>query len=115
MNEKIETLLRPPLSPDLTPCDFFLFPHTKKYLAGGKIQLKIILRIRCFPVSFTYIGLPKIEFERAFLQWIERLRKYTAANGEYFEKLWKKKVVDDEENTLYITHSTQNEAPSYLH
>ena len=34
-----ELLPHPPYSPDLAPCDFFLFPNLKKPLAGRKFEL----------------------------------------------------------------------------
>jgi len=33
-----ELLPHPPYSPDLAPCDFFLFPNLKKSLAGQKFE-----------------------------------------------------------------------------
>ena len=33
--EKATVLPHPPYSPDLAPCDFFLFPKLKAFLAGG--------------------------------------------------------------------------------
>ena len=36
--EKITVLPHPPCSPDLAPCDFFLFPKLKAFLAGRKYQ-----------------------------------------------------------------------------
>ena len=35
-SEKVEVLNHPPYSPDLSPCDFFLFPRLKKMLSGNK-------------------------------------------------------------------------------
>ena len=35
-SEKVKVLNHPPYSPDLTPCDFFLFPRLKKMLSGNK-------------------------------------------------------------------------------
>ena len=35
-SEKVKVLNRPPYSPDLSPCDFFLFPRLKKILSGNK-------------------------------------------------------------------------------
>ena len=35
-SEKVKVLNRPPYSPDLSPCDFFLFPRLKKMLSGNK-------------------------------------------------------------------------------
>ena len=36
--EKVSVLPHPPYSPDLAPCDFFLFPKLKVFLAGRKYQ-----------------------------------------------------------------------------
>jgi transposase len=36
--EKVVRLPHPPYSPDLAPCDFFLFTRLKKHLAGRKYQ-----------------------------------------------------------------------------
>ena len=35
-SEKVKVLKHPPYSPDLSPCDFFLFPRLKKMLSGNK-------------------------------------------------------------------------------
>ena len=35
-SEKVKVLNHPPYSPDLSPCDFFLFPRLKKILSGNK-------------------------------------------------------------------------------
>ena len=35
-SEKMKVLNHPPYSPDLNPCDFFLFPRLKKMLSGNK-------------------------------------------------------------------------------
>ena len=35
-SEKVKVLSHPPYSPDLSPCDFFLFPRLKKMLSGNK-------------------------------------------------------------------------------
>ena len=35
-SEKVKVLNHPPYSPDLSPCDFFLFPRLKKMLSGNK-------------------------------------------------------------------------------
>ena len=35
-SEKVKVLNHPPCSPDLIPCDFFLFPRLKKMLSGNK-------------------------------------------------------------------------------
>ena len=35
-SEKVKVLNHPPYLPDLSPCDFFLFPRLKKILSGNK-------------------------------------------------------------------------------
>ena len=35
-SEKVKVLNHSPYSPDLIPCDFFLFPRLKKMLSGNK-------------------------------------------------------------------------------
>ena len=35
-SEKVNVLNHPPYSPDLSPCDFLLFPRLKKMLSGNK-------------------------------------------------------------------------------
>ena len=35
-SEKVTVLNHPPYSPDLSPCDYFLFPRLKKMLSGNK-------------------------------------------------------------------------------
>ena len=43
-SEKVKVLNHPPYSPDLSPCDFFLFPRLKKMLSGNKyIRLEVLL------------------------------------------------------------------------
>ena len=34
--EGVQLVSHPPYSPDLTPCDFFVFPHVKKQLRGAR-------------------------------------------------------------------------------
>ena len=39
-SEKVKVLNHPPYSPDLSPCDFFLYPRLKKMLSGNKYTSK---------------------------------------------------------------------------
>ena len=39
-SEKVKDLNYPPYSPDLSPCDFFLFQRLKKMLSGNKYTSK---------------------------------------------------------------------------
>ena len=83
-SEKVKVLNHLPYSPDLSPCDFFLFPRLKKMLSGNKYTS------RSSPGSAIYQCLqqiPKEEYLSAFRDWVKRLQKYVSVKGEYFEGL----------------------------
>jgi hypothetical protein len=66
----------PPYSPDLAPCDFWLFPKLKNALKRfadfSDIQCNVKTLLRGIPENF-------------FRQWHHRLTKCIASQGEYFE------------------------------
>lgn len=74
---------QPPYSPDLAPCDFFLFPRLKRELKGKhwetveNIQTRVTRFLKDIPVE---------EFQGAFQAWQTRLRKCIDAGGDYFEE-----------------------------
>ena len=83
-SEKVKVLNHPPYSPDLSPCDFFLFPRLKKMLSGNKYMSRSSLG------STTYQCLqqiPKEDYLSAFRDWVKRLQKCVSVKGEYFEGL----------------------------
>ena len=54
-SEKVKVLNRPPYSPDLSSCDFFLFPRLKKMISGKKeIYLEVLLAALFISVSNRY-------------------------------------------------------------
>ena len=83
--EKVVHLSHPPYSPDLSPCDFFLFPLLlKKTLSGRRYESRIAL------VSALYKclqGITKEAYFSTFTEWISRLEKYVSVKGDYFEGL----------------------------
>ena len=83
-SEKMKVLNHPPYSPDLSPCDFFLFPRLKKMLSGNKYTSRSSLG------SAIYQCLQQIskeEYLTAFCDWVKRLQKCVSVKGEYFEGL----------------------------
>ena len=64
-SEKVEVLNHPPYSPDLSPCEFFLFPRLKKMLPGNKYTSRSSLG------SAIYQCLQQIPKE----DWVKRLQK----------------------------------------
>ena len=72
----------PPYSPDLAPCDFFLFPKLKAFHAGRKYQSRQALG----SANHQYlITVPKSAYLDAFKKWIHRLKLCISSHGEYFE------------------------------
>ena len=80
--EKVVELPHPPYSPDLAPCDFFLFPRLKKHLAGRKYQTRKNL---CSAIFQCRNSIPRKDY--AFENWIKRLKLCVSHGGEYFEGL----------------------------
>ena len=74
----IKAIPQPPYSPDLVPCDFWLFPN----LRGCRYE-----RIEEMKEAVTKVidTLTQEDFHRAFQKLLERYNKCIAAGGDYFE------------------------------
>ena len=59
-------LQQPPYSPDLAPCDFFLFPRLKKILKRDRFEATDDIKRNS---TKTLLDIPKEEFENCFQQW----------------------------------------------
>jgi hypothetical protein len=71
----------PLYSPDLAPCDFWLFQKLKNVLKGQRFA-----DIPDVPRNVTLLqGIPENVFQGCFLQWHHHLTKCIASQGEYFE------------------------------
>ena len=82
--EKVVQLSHPPLSPDLSPCDFFLFPLLKNTLSGHRYESRSALGSAIYQ---CLQGIPKKAYFSAFTEWILRLEKCVSVKGKYFEGL----------------------------
>lgn len=71
-----------PYSPDLAPCDFFLFPRMKKMLKGKRYDDVEAVKTAS---QRALDNITREEFQTCFQQWEKRLDKCIACNGEYFE------------------------------
>jgi transposase len=78
----IFTLPRPPYSPDLAPCDFFLFTKIKLQLKGRRFSRVEEIQRKSQNVLGT---LQEQNFKHAFQQWQRRWDRCVAAQGDYFE------------------------------
>ncbi|GFT29117.1 putative mariner transposase [Trichonephila clavipes] len=72
----------PPCSPDLSPCDFFLFPKLKNHLKGHhfgtleNIQTAVTDQLKVIPIS---------DFHQCYEEWKKRLQRCVASEGSYFD------------------------------
>ena len=82
-SEKVKVLNRPPYLPDLSPCDFFLFPRLKKMLSGNKYTSRSSLD------SAIYLCLqqiPKEDYLICFSRLGKKVTKMCFSKGEI---LWR--------------------------
>lgn len=81
---RVKLVGHPPYSPDLAPCDFFLFPEVKK-----KIRGRTFLTPEEAVAEFVkeVEAIPKNVFRETFSKWFRRMNKCIEHGGEYFEKL----------------------------
>ena len=84
-SEKVKVLNHPPHSPDLSPCDFFLFPRLKKMLSGNKYTSRSSLGSARIYQCLQQIS--KEDYLSAFRDWVKRLQKCVSVKGENFEGL----------------------------
>ena len=72
-----KTVPQPPYSPDLAPCDFWLFPKLRGYRYETTEEMKEA-------VTKVIDTLTQEDFHGDFQKLLERY-KYIAAGGDYFE------------------------------
>lgn len=82
--QHIDLVSHPPYSPDLSPCDFFLFPRLKSALAGKKFESRQSVSRA---VSDALSLLTQNDFVSCFSDWKLRLKKCIEVEGEYLEHL----------------------------
>jgi len=75
-------LQQPPYSPDLAPCDFFLFPRLKKVMKGRRFEATEDIKRNS---TKTPLDTQKQESAKCFQQWQKRWAKCVAAEGKYVE------------------------------
>ena len=78
----IKTVCQPPYSPDLAPCDFWLFLKLKEKLRGYRYETIEEMKEAVTKVIDT---LTQEDLHGAFKKLLERYNKCIAAGGNYFE------------------------------
>jgi hypothetical protein len=72
----------PPCSPDLAPCDFFLFPRIKNKLKGRRFDDVDTIKMN---TTRELNVLSREDFQRCFQMWQECWDKCILSAGDYFE------------------------------
>ena len=75
----------PPYSPDLSPCDFFLFGRLKRELRGRTFGQREALEEEVRRVCHRIIQ--RDEYTQAMENLLKRWRKCVAVHGDYVEKV----------------------------
>lgn len=80
----VKLINHPPYSPDLAPCDFWLFDYLKLNLESYECENDLTKA-----VTKTLTDLPEKEYRKTFNKWIERMELCIKNDGNYFEHLIK--------------------------
>ena len=80
----VESYPNPPYSPELSPCDFFLFPKLKSQLRGVQFHDDNEMLAA---LDQAIGSLTRNDFQNCFADWFDRMKNCIDAQGQYFEKI----------------------------
>ena len=80
----VQLVTHPPYSPDLAPCDWFLFPSVKRQSKGKQFQNAV--NARAF-IEGVILDLTQSTKSGVIDSWFERMVKCVQAEGGFFQKL----------------------------
>jgi hypothetical protein len=81
-SKNITVISHPPYSPDLAPCDFFLFPKVKLWLKGHRFDIKEEVHAELQEVIDT---LTFENFQECMKSWETHWDRCIHAQGDYFK------------------------------
>ena len=73
---------QPAYSPDLAPCDFWLFPKLKRPLRGNRFESSEDIKRESMR---ALMAIPESGYLACFEDWKKRWRKCIISGGHYFE------------------------------
>mgnify|MGYP003404033322 CR=1 FL=1 len=86
LNEQNFILIdHPAYSPDLAPCDFWLFDYIKQRL-GDHTSIESLDG----QITEILLSIPKKEYQKTFNKWLERMELCISNNGHFLEHLLNK-------------------------
>ena len=80
----ISIIKHPPYSPDLAPCDFWLFDLIK-----NRLDTHTSVESQKSAITKILKNISKNEYKKTFEKWIERMQLCIDNDGSYFEHLIK--------------------------
>jgi len=78
----VSTVPHPAYSPDLAPCDFYVFPKMKLWLKGR--HFASIEEVQAESQQILNMLMP-VDFNECFQKWQNRWDRCIQAQGDYFE------------------------------
>jgi transposase len=78
----ITVMEQPPYSPDLAPCDFYLFPKMKSVLKGTHFLLVENVKLKTTEILNS---LTESKMQNCFERWQHRMQLCVNSEGNYFE------------------------------
>jgi hypothetical protein len=78
----IPVVPHPPYSPDLAPCDFFLFPRLKSTLKGKRFQDVAEIQLN---TTRQLQAIPKQTCQTCIEKWKDCWNRFIQSGGSYFE------------------------------
>jgi len=81
-NKNITVLQQPPYSPDLTPCNFYLFPKMKSVLKGTHFVSVENVNAKTMKILNS---LTEYDLRNCFEHWQHRMQLCVNPKGNYFE------------------------------
>lgn len=81
-SKNIAVLPQAPYSPDMSPCDFFLFPQTKLAVKGTHFESITDIQNA---VTRVLQDIPVEAFQKCYESWKKRWNQCIVVGGEYFE------------------------------
>jgi len=79
-NNKMNRIRHPPYSPDLAPCDFFLFGYMKQHIAGTVFK---DMEDATAQITQWLVNIPKETHIAVMHEWMTRLQKCIDLKGDY--------------------------------
>ena len=82
MKKRISLINHPPYSPDLSPCDYFLFPKLKTKMKAASyadvpaIQAAVTEALKNIPIN---------DIKKSMHALVDRFKRCIESNGTYFE------------------------------